>query len=391
MSNSFNNLVATVYTSLDTVSRELVGFIPAVTRDPVVARAAIGQTIMFPIAPASTSRNIVPGQLPPDDGDQTIGNSTLTITKQKAVPFRWTGEENLSLNNGGIGRAAIQQDQISQALRTLTNEMEADLAGLYLKASRAYGTATTTPFSLAANVGVDTALTRKILDDNGVPVTDRQLIISTGAGANLRSHSQLTKANESGDPDLLRQGTLLNMNGFAIRESAQIARPSAGTLANATTNAAGYAIGATAITLATAGTGLAVAGDIITFAGDINKYVVASVSFASAAPAAGDIITIAKPGLKQAISAAATAITEVAVSTRNLAFTRSALILANRLPAKPDEGDSAKESAIIVDPVSGIPFELAMYTEYKRVHYELAAAWGVACVKPENLAILLGE
>lgn len=77
------------------------------------------------------------------------------------------------------------------------------------------------------------------------------------------------------------------------------------TAVGATTNAAGYAINATSITLAAAGTGTIVDGGYIYFVGDKNRYRVAT---GIASVAAGGTITLADGGLKQAISAAATGI-----------------------------------------------------------------------------------
>ena len=79
-----------------------------------------------------------------------------------------------------------------------------------------------------------------------------------------------------------------------------------GTNSGATTNTAGYAVGTTVITLASAGTGTLVAGDVITFSGDNNKYVVLS---GDNNVADGGTITIAAPGLRQAIPPSATTIT----------------------------------------------------------------------------------
>ena len=115
-----------------------------------------------------------------------------------------------------------------------------------------------------------------------------------------------------------------------------------------------------------------------------------SVSFAGANPAAGDTITIAEPGLRVAIAASTTAITVVDSSARNMAFARSALVLAARAPARPEEGDVAEDVMIITDPRSGLSMEFAMYKGYRKVRYEVGLAWGVKNVKPEHTAILLG-
>ncbi|EXE17194.1 hypothetical protein J558_2875 [Acinetobacter baumannii 1106579] len=384
MANTLTGLTVTIFNALDVVSRELTGFIPAVSSDMTYNRAAKGQTVTSPVAPAATASDITPGVTPPNDGDQVIGKVDMTITKARRVPVRWNGEEKLALDNNGASYNTILRDQFAQAMRTLANEVEADVAGLAIGASRAVGTAGTTPF--ATNLK-DSALALKALQDNGAPKGDLQLVIDTTAGANMRTLGQLTKANEANDDSLLRRGVLLDVHGFAIRESAQVVTPASGTGASATTNAAGYAVGATAITLASAGTGTIVAGDVITFAGDTNQYVVVG---GDTDVSNGGTITLAKPGLRKAIPAAATAITVAPTSTRNLAFARSAIALATRIPALPEGGDSADDRMIVTDPVSGLSFEIAIYRQYRQVQYEVSLAWGCAMVKPEHSIILLG-
>jgi hypothetical protein len=383
MANTLTRMIPDLYESLDIVSRELVGLIPAVTLDAQASRAAVNQDVVVPIAPASTASDITPGVTAPNDGDQTIGNTTIRITKSRAVPFRWNGEEQLGVNSGA-GYSSIRLNQMQQAMRTLCNEVETDLAGLHTSFSRAFGTAGTTPF--ATNLG-DPAQVRKILMDNGTPGADLQLVIDTTAGAAMRTLAQLTKVNEAADSTLLRQGVLLPLHGMDVRESAQIRTSTAGTAAGATTNAAGYAIGATTVTLASAGTGTLVAGDVITFAGDTNKYTLLS---GDTDVSNGGTFVLALPGLRRAIPAAATAITVTAASARNMAFHRSALILVARAPALPQEGDMAQDRTVITDPRSGLSFEVSVYTQYRQVRYEMALAWGVANIKPAHTAILLG-
>lgn len=376
---TITNLVPDLYNALDVVSRELVGFIPSVSSDMTFERAAVGQTVRSPVAPAATAGDITPGVTPPDDGDQTIGNVSMTITKARRVPVRWNGEQSLGLDNNGPTRSRIMVDQFAQAMRTLCNEVEADIAGTYVAASRAFGTAAQTPF--ASTLG-DAAQVRKILADNGASLGDVSMVMNTSAGAALRTLGQLSKANEAGTVALREQGVLLNIYGMNLRESAYVSSATAGTGASyQVNNASGYAVGATTIALDT-GTGTVLAGDVVTFAGDTNKYVVAT------ALAAGSL-TIAAPGLRQAL-ADNVVMTVVATSARNMAFARSAIALATRAPALPSEGDSADDRMIVTDPNSGLSFEVAMYKQYRQVQYEISLAWGVKAVKPEHMAILLG-
>lgn len=387
MGNTLTGLVPTIYAGLDVVSHELIGFIPNVQRDAKAESGAVGQTVRSPVVPAITTENITAGATPADSGDQTQSYVDLSITKSKAAPIRWTGEEQLSVTKDGVINT-ILVDQFAQGFRALANEVEADIAGLHIAASRAYGTAGTTPFATAADLS-DLSQANKILDDNGAPASGRHMIVGSAARANLEGkHSELFKVNESGDAGaLLRQRQMRQLMGFGMGYSAGIVTSTAGTAASATTDNAGYAVGDTVITLASAGTGTIVAGDVITFAGDTNKYVVVS---GDADVSGGGTITIAAPGLRVAMSAATKAITVVAAAARNLFYSRNALVLAARLPAMPEGGDDADDVMNVTDPVSGLTFQVALYRQYRRIKYEIGLAWGVKCVKPEHLGILLG-
>jgi len=384
MTNTLNNLTPDLYAALDVVTRELVGLIPAVSRDSGVERAALNQTVRSFVAPASTASDIVAGQLPADNGDQTIGNKTISITKSRYVPVRWNGEEQRGMNTGP-GYNMILQDQFKQAFRVLTNEIEADLAGLYAKASVGVESAGTTLFD-AANYK-DLANAAKELNINGAPMSDRHAVLSNITAANFRGNATYSSANTAGDVSMLRQGVLLDQFGMEIRESNQIQNVAKGTASSATTNSAGYAIGATVITLAAAGTGTILAGDIISFTGDASgaAYVV---EVGVGAVSAG-VITIAAPGLKGTLSAATHAVAVKDAGERNMIFSRNALHLVTRAPARPVEGDSAVDVMVVQDPRSGLAFEVAMYKEYRQVKFEISIAWGFEMIKPEHCVLLI--
>lgn len=383
--NTLTNLIPDLYAALDVVSRELVGMIPAVTVDASVNRAAVNENVRVPIAPANTAgTDITPAMAIPAESDQTIGYSTIAITKARAFPFSWNGEEQRGLNNGP-GYLGIRANQIAQAMRAAVNEVETDLCALHAVMSRAAGTAGTTPFA-TTTAGLTSA--RKILADNGAPLSDAQLVLDTTAGASLRTLLNINSTRDESRLPITSQGVITRISDMNIRESGQVVTSTAGTGATVKTNTAGYAIGATVITLkSTGGTGTVVAGDVVTFAGDTNQYVVTS---GDADISDGGTITLAAPGLRKAIAASETAITIVAAAARSMAFARSAIVLATRLPERPAEGDLALDVMTITDPRSGLSFEVAIYGGYRKIRYEIALAWGVKCIKPEHTALLLG-
>ena len=379
--NTLTNLIPDAYAALDVVSRELTGFIPSVARDSRADMVAVGQTLRSIVAPVNSSgTDITPAMAIPSALNQSIGNKSLTITKSRYYGFSWSGEDIMAVDKGP-GYLTIQQDQIAQALRTAVNEVEADIAAAASAgASRAFGaTADTAPLIS------DFSQAKKILDDNGAPGSDRQAILSTAGGVAVRGYSNLFKVNEGGDTTLLRQGQLGDLYGFALRESAQVVRPTAGGMTGALVNGA-LSIGATAIVFdtGTVNTTGIVAGDIITIAGDTNKYVVAT-----GLAAASGTITIAAPGLLKAAADNA-AITVFGTSSRNCAFSRNAIVLATRLPAIPPQGDMAIDRQVITDPRTGLSFELAMYPGYRMNTYHVSIAWGITVFKPEHLAIIIG-
>lgn len=388
MANTLTDLIPDLYAAMDIVSREMVGFIPSVTMDARVDRAAKGQDVVVPIAPvANNGFDITPSMSIPAASDQDIGNTKIQITKSRGRPFSWSGNEQDGLNSNGPGYLPIRANQLLQAMRALVNEVESDLADLHKTTSRAYGTAGATPFGTAGNF-TDATFAHKILKDNGAPLTDNSLVMDTTAGATFAGKQ--SSSSVEFDSGLMRQGVLTSIDGLDMRQSAQIKTPAAGAMANATTSAAALTVGQTVLPLATAGTGVVAAGDIITLANDTNKYVITSVSFAGANPASGDSITIAEPGIRVAQASAARAITVIAAAARNMVFNRSAIVLATRMPERPQEGDLALDVTSVTDPRSGLTFEVSVYPGNRMVRYEVAIAWGVKNIKPEHTALLLG-
>lgn len=388
MANILTGLIPTLYEALNTVSREMIGFIPAVRTDSNAERAAVGQTVRVPLGEAGALEDITAGQQPANTGDTTVGYADIVISKSRAAPIRWSGEEQRAIGTNGTYNKVLA-DQFADGFRKLANAIELDLAiAAKVGASRAYGTAGTAPFGTAGDLS-DFAGVLKILEDNGAPKSDLQLALGSAAIANLRGkQSVLFKVNEAGSSDMLRNGMTDRVQGFALRNSAGIVLHTKGSGAGyLINNGGGYAAGAATLAVDT-GAGTILAGDVVTLNGDTNKYVVNTAL-------AGGSLAIGKPGLRQAVADDA-ALTVGNSYVPNVAFSRSAVVLAARAPAAPlgvngqTIGDSADDVMMLTDPVSGLTFEVRVYKQYRQLKFEIGLAWGVSVIKPEHVALLIG-
>lgn len=382
MPNNFDlsNVTEIIYSARDQVARELVGVVPSSIVNGGAERVSINGSVdsLRSVKP-TLNTSYTPAMTIPAGDDVTPEKDSLTIGQVANVKIPFTGEAALKLDNTA-GRESLQ-DTFAQALRVMVNAIEAH-AGTVVKngASRAYGTAGTTPFA-SDHKAVN--FVGQILRDNGCPFDGQlSLVMDTNAGTNFRNLSNLFKVNESGDSSLLRQGTLGEIGGFMMKESAGIASHTKGTANTSydTNLGSTLAAGATAIAVDT-GSGTLVAGDVITFAGDANKYVVAEAL-------ADGSVTIARPGLRQTL-ADGVDLTLGANYTGNVAFHRSAVEVVMRPPAIPGR-DAAVERTTMFDARSGLSFEVAVYLGYGMILYDITCFYQAKVWKPEFVATLLG-
>jgi hypothetical protein len=385
--NTLTGLIPSLYAGLDTVSREIAGYIPAVFRDSTSERAAVGQSIVYSIAGAGNIGDVTPAMAIPEPTGQTVGNDSLTISKARVAEFGFVGEEKVGLMTGP-GYNLVQADMFSQALRLLTNEVETDLAvAAHAGASRSYGDPATAPF--ATTIGPVPQL-GKILTDNGAPNSERQLVIDTTQGAALRTLYGINDDRDFSKVPFAEQGVLISPNGTQIRETGQPQNHVGGTAASGTSTAAGFPVGTTSIAMAAVGTGTLTAGDMVTFAGDARQYMIVT---GDADVSGGGAIEIQEPGLMAAI-VGATAITVVGVGVDTnydvggVAFYRNAIVLVARAPALPEGGDAAIDRFMMTDPRSTLAFEVSVYKGYRKVRFEVALAWGVKVAQKRHTALL---
>lgn len=378
MPNVLTALTPVLYSVAQEVSNEPTGVIGSINMNFDDKGVAIGDSVKVPVAPAASASTYTPGMTTSAGTDATADAVSIGITANEAVSWNLNGEQMLSLENADSDKEWARQ-MIAQGMRALRNKMEiAAVAAVKSGASRALGTAGTTPFGSNIN---EIAELRKLLLDNGAPLADLNLVVDTSAGLNLMKLGIIQQAYQAGSDEERRQGKFLRQFGFQIKESAGISQHTKGTGASYVTGATGpYAIGTKDIPLVT-GTGTVLGGDIVTFAADsTNKYVVNN------GVAAPGTITIGRPGLKVQV-ANGNALTIGNSYTPNLAFERSAVIGVVRPPRIPD---NANIKQLKISDGTGLTYLLCEIAGDGMVTWRLHLAWGFKVVQPEHVAILMG-
>lgn len=376
MANVFTALQPVLYSAAQEVSSEPFGVISGIAASFDDKAVALNDVVKIPVAPTRSTSDYTPAMTTTAGTDATASTVDVQITANKMVDWNMTGEQLRSLQNGGSDGEWVRQ-MIAQGMRALRNGAEiACAAAIKQGASRAVGTAGTNPFTSDISIIPDV---RKVLFDNGAPLSDLQLCINSTAGVAARKLGIIQQAYQAGSDAERRSGDLMRQFGFAIRESAGITTHTKGTGASYVTSGS-TAAGVTDLALVT-GTGTVLAGDVVTFAADtVNKYVVNN------GVAAPGTIKIGRPGARMTI-ATANALTVGNDFTANLAFERNAVVGIMRPPVMPP--NPLMQSTLISDK-QGLTYLLVQIAGDGMVTWRLHLCYGFKVVQSEHVAIVLG-
>lgn len=385
---SLTGLTEILFQARDQVAMEPSGFSQGVIVNGGSEGVSAGGTVTSMRTTEPTlETSYTPAMTVPDAADITTSTETLTLSSYAGASIPLKGEQWAQLTNTVGAELALQQ-LYKQAIRKMRNTIEAAVGlAAYQGASRAVGTAGTTPFGSNFEILADLY---RILEDNGTPMSDGMLslILNTAAGANLRKRSTLTNVGDAGTDATLRRGELLNLFNLSIRASAGVQAHTKGAGTGYLINNGNIAVGSTTLTVdgGTVNTTGIKAGDIITVADEptAGNYVVKT-----ALTATSGSLVINHPGLRGAI------VNDKAVTvgnsyTANVAFHKTAIELAMRPPAQPPGGDAGEEIAVLVDPDTGLSFSARLYKGYGINQIKLMSFYGVKVWKPEFVATLMG-
>lgn len=386
------------------VANEPAGMLDSINMNFDSKRAALNQAIVVPVMPPTASSDFQPRDVPGSGNTNLATNVQVAITKISEQSNSFTGEQILQLENTGVRDDMLAQF-LAQSERTFRNEMDAAAAAaMVYGASRAIGTPGTTPFSGDLKLLINA---RKILDDNGAPRTDRQVVVNTSAYSNMLATNVVSQAMMAGSEAERRAGVIKNQYGFeAIRQSANIADHTAGTGVNFLVNNPGspVALKTTSIPVDTGGGGTIVLGDVISVVADANnKYVVnpaittttSLASLLTQTVTGSGTVTIGNPGLRKTWADNA-AITVASGTTENgvtgfapsYAFSRHCVVGVVRPPMI----DSSSQLTVreIKDDVNGITYLFGESVGVGVISWWLWIAYGFRVTQSEYVTLIMG-
>jgi hypothetical protein len=385
MANTLTSLTPTLFAAAAEVAAEATGVLDAIDLR-INPNAAYGDSVTVPIAPVATSTTYTPAMTTTAGTDKIASSITISATANGISSFHLTGEDALSLSNGGPNdnkREWIKQ-LTAQAMRVLRNDAAAAaLLAIKKGASRATGTAGTTPF--ATDLSALTAA-RRILRDNGAPMADLQCIVNSAAYVNLTNLGIIQQASMAGTEQERRSGIVGRQFGFKISEDANIATHTAGT-PSGTLFSATEPVGETSLAYDTDTNGPWNVGDVVTFGSgggsgtaDANKYVVYADSTATP-------LYINQPGLRvqHVDNDTMTVVTDY---TPNVAFERQAVVGFVRAPVIP--ANTNINQIQVSDPKSGLTFLVCEITGDGMITYRVHLMYGFKVIEPRFVATIIG-
>ena len=217
MANDLTNLTFLIGPVIQEALRGMGPLYAAANTDFSLIAAQRGQTIdaVFPVS--LTAKNVNPNASGSQAQSVTPTKVQLTLDTWREVDFFLTHKETAEISNG----PAFIQGQIRQAVEDLMGDFQ-------LKVFQVASSGSTEITTYASTTGSLNQLTssfgplltvRKALSDAKAPQMQRSMFFGTGEINNLLQNPNLTRMNEAGTGETLRQGQIGRLFGFDIYES----------------------------------------------------------------------------------------------------------------------------------------------------------------------------
>jgi hypothetical protein len=350
-----------------------------------------GSTIDVPLPAAQAATDVTPAAVPPTQTDHAPSTVQIVLNNWKKSNFYLTDKEMGEIDP----QAAFYPMQVSEAVRSLANQVNTDVFLLYKDVYGYTGTAGTTPFAIGSgsfpNSPTDAINLRKVLNRQLAPPDNRRAVLSLDAEANALALPAFANFEQTGDQAVKIEGRMGRKFGLDWYYDQSNPTHTAGTIttgliAKASTVVAAGVKSFAGTTAASTGAAALVAGDVIAIAGHTTTYVLTAA--ATQASAATDVTLAVEPGLEKAL-AGSEAITVKASHVVNLGFHRDAFAFATR-PVGDIVFKGGNEILQMTDPQTGINLTLEVMRQYKQTSWELSILYGCKTIRAALAARLAG-
>ena len=331
-----------------------------------------GDTITVPIAADITAASVSPSNTLAAAGDTALTSKTISLNQWKHAGFYLTDQQITQIDVDNF-----QTLQGDEAVRSLANNVDEYILGLYKGIYSQAGTAATTPFG--SNLNDWTTGARTKLNNFKAPMDDRAVVLDADAEGNALNNRALQDASYRGSTE----GIVFGDIGYALGASWHLDQNvptftnSNGTPTSWLVNQADSAIGDTTVTIDT-GSNDPVEGDIFTVAGSTQQFVVSSYS--------SNVITFA-PALTAALSNNS-ALTFAASHVVNVAFQRQAFGFA--MAPIMDASMNSDTMRQVTDEKSGLTMRLEVSRQEKQWKFDYDVLYGATLLRPELACRILG-
>lgn len=372
MANSLENAIPKILAMGMMALRENTVMPRLVNTDYQGQAAQKGNTIDVVIPSSVPAAPVTPGLTTPAGTPVEPTKVPIPLNNWYEAGFEMTDRDLAEVEAG------ILPMQISEAVKSLANEVDRSILALYKKVYGVSGTAGVTPF-LDSTFEAQEA--RRVLNRQLCPPQDRRLVLDVEADANATGLAAFQSADRAGDTGTIREGMIGRKLGFDWFMNQNVLSHTVGTAAAYQINDADHEAGTKTVTVDT-GTGIPAVGDVFTVDGDTQTYVV------TGSTGTPNITAIQfEPAAKTAFANDA-AITFVDSHVANLAFNRFAFALASRPLLDVDPLGNRIMS--MSDPISQLTMRLEISRLYKQTRWSFDILWGVGCPRPELAARVLG-
>ena len=335
--------------------------------------ASRGDTITVPVSADITAGAVSPSNTLAAGSDSTLTSKTISLNQWYKAGFFLTDQQITQIDVDNFN--TLQGDE---AVRSLANNVDDYILGLYKGVYSNTGTAGTTPF--ASNLNDWTTGARVKLNTNKAPLEDRFVVLDADAEGNAINQRALQDASWRGDADGIRFGDIgyaLGANWHIDQNVPTFTNSNGTPTSYLVNNGSGYAAGTTTIAI-DGGSNAPVEGDLFTLAGNTGQYVVSSLDGAN--------LTFA-PALNATV-ADNTALTFAASHVNNLGFQRNAIGFA--MAPIMDASMNSDMMRQVTDVKSGLTMRLEVQRQEKQWKFEYDVLYGATLLRPELAVRILG-